>query len=412
MGIAALFKKLPQQASEAIDEVLLSDFTSKSETVKILLLGAGNTGKSTILKQLRLMHHKDKLDKVLLESGKAVVSENILTAIQLLVEAAAALSTEKVPKESERAVDSQGQIIKNLCTVQEAEVLDRLAKVTLPQRTKDIRVLLSATKKNLWDTVSFQDQECKIHDLIWEVWTATTIQEIKSIERILYKIEIPLNYFFDENNYTRICTADYLPSVEDVLYSRRRTTEIDIVDFMIDGFKCRIFDVGGQRNERKKWISHFSNVQAIMFLVALDEYNKFLLEKPTINRLNESVAVFQDILQGPFFDEINILLFLNKKDLLERKLQSAEVTGNKAEKIATYFPEYTGGNSYEAAVEFIKALFVTSFREVKAAKGISTAKSDIFVYETMATSTKNVETVFGLCKHLILMQSLSHVGMF
>lgn len=180
MGIAALFKKLPQQASEAIDEVLLSDFTSKSETVKILLLGAGNTGKSTILKQLRLMHHKDKLDKVLLESGKAVVSENILTAIQLLVEAAAALSTEKVPKESERAVDSQGQIMKNLCTVQEAEVLDRLAKVTLPQRTKDIRVLLSATKKNLWDTVSFQDQECKIHDLIWEVWTATTIQEIKS----------------------------------------------------------------------------------------------------------------------------------------------------------------------------------------------------------------------------------------
>jgi len=40
----------------------------------------------------------------------------------------------------------------------------------------------------------------------------------------------------------------------------------------------RMFDVGGQRSERKKWIHCFEGVTAIIFIVAMSEYDLMLAE--------------------------------------------------------------------------------------------------------------------------------------
>lgn len=39
-----------------------------------------------------------------------------------------------------------------------------------------------------------------------------------------------------------------------------------------------MFDVGGQRSERKKWIHCFEGVTAIIFIVAMSEYDLTLVE--------------------------------------------------------------------------------------------------------------------------------------
>ena len=46
-----------------------------------------------------------------------------------------------------------------------------------------------------------------------------------------------------------------------------------------------MFDVGGQRSERKKWIHCFENVTSIIFCVALSEYDQVLLEESSQVRL-------------------------------------------------------------------------------------------------------------------------------
>lgn len=51
-----------------------------------------------------------------------------------------------------------------------------------------------------------------------------------------------------------------------------------------------MFDVGGQRSERKKWIHCFENVTSIIFCVALSEYDQVLLE--------ESSQVFLSLFSG------------------------------------------------------------------------------------------------------------------
>ena len=57
-------------------------------------------------------------------------------------------------------------------------------------------------------------------------------------------------------------------------------------------------DVGGQRNERKKWIHCFEDVTAVIFLAALSAYDQVLMEKENVNRLNEAIALFEHIVNS------------------------------------------------------------------------------------------------------------------
>lgn len=87
------------------------------------------------------------------------------------------------------------------------------------------------------------------------------------------------SYFDSIDN---ISHPDYLPSDQDVLRSRVKTTGITETTFLIGELTYRMFDVGGQRSERKKWIHCFENVTAIVFLVAISEYDQLLLEDETV----------------------------------------------------------------------------------------------------------------------------------
>lgn len=119
--------------------------------------------------------------------------------------------------------------------------------------------------------------------------------------------------------------------------------------------------MGGQRSERRKWIHCFENVTSIMFLVALSEYDQVLVEsdnevRPALslvmgatgpfggpdanlppslqNRMEESKALFRTIVTYPWFQNSSVILFLNKKDLLEDKILHSH--------LVDYFPEFDG----------------------------------------------------------------------
>ena len=80
------------------------------------------------------------------------------------------------------------------------------------------------------------------------------------------------------------------------------------------------FDVGGQRNERKKWIHCFENVTAVIFVAALSEYDQVLYEDETTNRMTEALNLFDEICNSRWFRETSMILFLNKRDLFQAKV--------------------------------------------------------------------------------------------
>lgn len=93
-------------------------------------------------------------------------------------------------------------------------------------------------------------------------------------------------------------------------------------------------DVGGQRSERKKWIHCFEDVTAIIFMVAISEYDQVLFEDENVNRMGESLTLFQSIVDMQWFQKTSIILFMNKTDIFENKI--------KISPLKKYFPQYKG----------------------------------------------------------------------
>jgi hypothetical protein len=99
----------------------------------------------------------------------------------------------------------------------------------------------------------------------------------------------------------RLGKKDYMPTEQDILRTRVKTTGIVEVHFSFKCLNFKLFDVGGQRSERKKWIHCFEDVTAIIFCVAMSEYDQVLHEDET------TVCVTQH--------DVNSLMIINSSSL-------------------------------------------------------------------------------------------------
>jgi hypothetical protein len=210
-----------------------------------------------------------------------------------------------------------------------------------------------------------------------------------------YQVVESIKGFFE--NVERICAEGYVPTEQDMLQSRVRTTGIITENYDIDGSIFEMYDVGGQRNERKKWIHCFESVTAVIFVAALSEYNQKLFEDTATNRMIEALDLFEEIASSPYFAKSSLLLFLNKKDLFEEKINKVPISDTPQ------FADYTGGGSYDAGV----AYFVKQFKDRFVKTG---GDRELYHHCTCATDTKNIEVVFGVCKTIILQNSLKESG--
>ncbi|KAI6657337.1 guanine nucleotide-binding protein (G protein), subunit alpha [Oopsacas minuta] len=152
-------------------------------------------------------------------------------------------------------------------------------------------------------------------------------------KRNKFQISDSEEYFLDALD--RVKEDDYNPTREDIVRVRLKTVGIHEYNFNIYGQNFLVVDVGGQRGERRKWISSFENVQSVIFLTAISEYDQVLAEtEKDDNRLLESLQLFETIIKYPWFKNAMIVVFFNKFDLFEKKI----LTSNLEE----YFP-YEGG---------------------------------------------------------------------
>lgn len=153
-------------------------------------------------------------------------------------------------------------------------------------------------------------------------------------------------------------------------------------------------DVGGQRNERRKWIHCFDDVTAILFVTSLSEYDQKLAEDESTNRMKESLHLFEDICNTKYFQDTSIIIFFNKRDLFEEKAKRVD--------LKVCFPEYTGGLDAEAAAAYIEDRFVETNKS---------KTRQLYVHLTCATDTENIRVVFNAVKNIILHNNLRAANM-
>lgn len=181
---------------------------------------------------------------------------------------------------------------------------------------------------------------------------------------VSYSIFIPLGYCTDVvlmySFYSKLpeLFEHFVPSDQDILRARVRTTGIIETIFESANFIYRLYDVGGQRSERKKWIHCFEGVTAVLFLANIASYDQCLLEDKECNAMQEAISLFDNICNSMWFEQTSIILFLNKVDIFKTRILVSN--------ISRYFPDYTQGDTdFNAAREYFKLKFTKLNRSQK-----------------------------------------------
>ncbi|MCJ1283127.1 guanine nucleotide-binding protein subunit alpha [Xylographa opegraphella] len=148
-----------------------------------------------------------------------------------------------------------------------------------------------------------------------------------------------------------LSNPSYFPTDQDILRSRVKTTGITETSFVAPVQSLSVFDFGGVRSERKKWIRCFENAGTILFTVDISSYDQLLCEDETVNRMQEALVLFDSVVNSRWFVKTAIALFFTKYDKLAAKL--------KASPMKNYFPQFVGGDDLEEATAYITRRFVS-----------------------------------------------------
>jgi GTPase SAR1 family protein len=342
------------KASRNIDKLINQGYVLESEKIKLLLLGAGESGKSTIFKQMRVLFGapltEDEKNQI-----TPVVYSNTIASMKLLVQAALDMGyLEKISPENKESFE--------------------LIQSTPESAAIDISI--GNAIKNLWNDEGIL--------LAWN-------------RRSEFQIVESVKYYFNEID--RIKEEDYVATQQDLLLARVRTSGIVTEKYVIDGKNFEMYEVGGQRNERKKWIHCFDDVTAVIFVAALSEYDQVLFEDSSTNRMDEAIQLFDEICNTDVFQSSNMILFLNKKDLFQEKIQKVHIGDQEA--FTDFDTPFGSDNYYDNGVKYFLQKFLAKNKN---------ADRMVYSHVTCATDSQNVEIVFNSCKDIILRGNLAEEG--
>jgi len=105
----------------------------------------------------------------------------------------------------------------------------------------------------------------------------------------------------------------------------KKTIGITDIHFELEKRPFILCDVGGQRNERKKWEKSFDGVSVVLFVFSLNDYDLLCYEDDKTNRLTESLQLFDQIANGDWFNKSLIMLVMNKSDLFKKKNNNCSI---------------------------------------------------------------------------------------
>ncbi|CAO4384956.1 unnamed protein product [Caenorhabditis nigoni] len=384
MGIALCKPERDAAAkNRQIETQIRIENQANKRKIKMLLLGISDSGKSTIVKQMRV-NYCNGFNETEVVNAIFLIRNNIIDAfkhISLLI--------------------------------------------------LDSHIIKSDTEKVLLKLFAFESQKIEMMQEVDELRLINSIRVLECItvffEHYSYHPMIPdnIHYFFP--HLERIAVSEYMPTVEDLIHMRQTTLGVHEISFDYQTQTIRLIDVGGQKTERRKWIHFFEGVTAVMFVCSLSSFNQATEQEPNnafawesslnkvqnkilvrstgkakqrpgmVNRLDESVDLFTSIRENNFLKSSNFMLFLNKIDLLGKKLETIQ--------FVNHFPAYeqwiTNDNSVQSVAEFIESMF----RE-----GLD-ADQKIYAHLTQATITTNIEYTFGLCCDVIFNKNIETLSL-
>jgi len=441
--------------SDDIDRELRLEMQAarRRSCIKILLLGQSESGKSTVLKNFQRRYDPLAFDRER-AVWRAVCQLNVVRSFGIILDVlnqffyaqdrreqfnSLTPPTSPVDPESAFNFDSINSTSEDRLTPEHRRLIMRLAPLrqieqALTRRFKPASLPLSPPRTPLspsrshqelyvsgyaWqrarrqdaDKCEFGDEDeglsrvlCACQEDMVTLWNDKIVRKLLTAQRV--GMEELSSFFLD--NLTRIAVPDYEPTDDDILQARLKTlgvTEhrftlrpnathgdtLNVADF-------RIYDVGGSRNQRATWMPFFDDVNAIVFLAPISAFDQTLVEAPDVNRLEDTFALWKIICSSKLLVKVSLVLLLNKRDILQRKLDSGIRFGR-------YVKSYTGKNQWDAIAKYLKSKFKAVQRERSPVPRL------FYAHVTCATDTKQMMIILSAIEDLVLRRNLEEVSL-
>uniref|UniRef100_A0A672JZ71 Guanine nucleotide-binding protein subunit alpha n=1 Tax=Sinocyclocheilus grahami TaxID=75366 RepID=A0A672JZ71_SINGR len=332
-----------------IKRILADQKKRERREIKVLLLGTGESGKTTFIKQMRIIHGKGFSEDDRRGYTK-LVFQNIFTAMKALT---AAMNTLRIPY-----ANPQNEIYGK-----------QFQEVEICQMAHLDRMYVDAIRR---------------------LWADEGVKACYSRRRE-YQLLDSTEYYMA--NLERIAAPDFIPTAQDVLRVRFPTTGINDYSFSVEKITLRIVDVGGQKSERRKWIHCFENVTSLIFLASLSEYDQVLEEN------NKEVSVsFAPVL---FLVSFKILININKFIILIFNY----ILALTPPLLCGLVPPSGKRRDAQDAMDFIRNMY-----KQRAVSAETKECKNIYPHFTCATDTNNIRKVFNDVKDTVLIKSLQEYG--
>ncbi|KAF8872820.1 guanine nucleotide binding protein, alpha subunit [Infundibulicybe gibba] len=340
-------KRAAKARSNVINKQIEEDSEKYERECEILLLGSSGSGKSTILKQMKIIYQNGFSDAEL-TGFQSIIYRNLLDSAQSVIAHMRKIGLE--------CIDDDNHLAEKILNFR----LEPLDHAHFPE----------------------------IVDAIHQLWENPIILELMNGEFGDIYLMDNARYFFEE----ALCigTSSYLPNNADILRARHKNQGFTEARFTIGSLSIRLFDISSlERSGRKKWMHRFEGVTSIIFCVALGEYDRVEFSE---NRMVDSLGLFESVTNSRWFRQPSIVLFLNKIDVFKKKI--------KAVPLGRCFPEYTGGTDAHEAIRYIIWRFMQTNRR----------QLSIYPYLTNATHTLDIRLIFDAVKETILENVLKDSG--
>lgn len=193
-----------------------------------------------------------------------------------------------------------------------------------------------------------------------------------------------------------LARPDYLLTDEEMFRIRIRTSGKHDLVFNRDGYRWTFTDAGGQPNERSKWEHFADGIDAIVFVVALDEWDApdttdaFDVGSNLCGstKLESAKKIF--IKSASLLDNQPLVILFNRYDLFSKKLTTTPINNHPT------FSSYDGPNEPSAVFEYIKDWFYEG-----------TPRKRVFASPIVALSTDDVKSVGKSMMDFIFAQVLA-----
>ncbi|XP_077863694.1 guanine nucleotide-binding protein G(i) subunit alpha-like, partial [Saccoglossus kowalevskii] len=352
-GASTMTNNAMKQRNRRIDTMIKEDHRKTMRTAKLLLLGASESGKSTFVKQMRIVH-QDGFSTLDRERFKHIIHCNVVESIESIL--AAMKKLDIVYEDKDRSAD-EDLVFKYSKAIQLGQI----------------------------------ELSYEVAQSISRLWRDDGVRQC-TLRSSQYKLLDSAQYFLDK--VEQLAYDDYRPTDQDILHSRTATTGIVETFFEVQKIILNLVDVGGQKTERRKWIHCFEDCTSLIFLVALSCYDMNVWGDEKRNQMCDNLELFHSTCNNKWLQNISVILFLNKLDIFKKKV--------KYSPLSVCFPAYKGANTCRDAGLYIKGRF-ESLNEFP-------TERTVYTHFTVATNTENIQAVFNDVIYDILMRNLQSVA--